>query len=191
MNLIKRILPIVVLLFTTNILFSQNHTELLTKMEAFENNEQYNTIEREILNASKYILFQPFSVKDKDKNDALKAVERWLIYTDKHTFPIIGKLYNSIKNDEYLVLLYKTAMVNYILDQKLNYNRNITCDINPPKGKTYLEQNDVQELHLEAATIFIDYLKENKELDHGKELEKIAISKEHNNLRKELFSKLP
>ena len=184
----KKTIALLVFLFTVCISFSQEHTELLKKMEAYDNNEMYNTIEREILNAAKYILFQPFSVKDKDKNDAIKAVERWLIYTDNHTFPIMGKLYNSIKNDEYLVLLYKTTMVNYILDQKLNYNRTITCDINPPKGKTYLEQNDVQELHYESALIFINYLKENNQLKQGKDFSKIVASCEAKNLRKELFN---
>jgi len=169
-------------------MFSQEHTDLLKKMEAFDNNEMYDTIEQEILKASKHVLFQPFSVKDQDKNDAMKAIDRWSIYTENHTFPVMGKLYNSIKNDEYLVSLYKTSMVSYILDQKLNYNRTITCNINPPKGKTYLEQNDVQELHYESALIFINYLKENNELKQSKSFSKIVASNEDNNLRKELFN---
>lgn len=187
----KKTKTLFVFLFMMSFCFSQKHSELLKKMEAFDNNELYNTIERDILDASKYILFQPFTVKDKDKNDAIKAVDRWLIYTDNHTFPIIGKVYNSIKNDEYLVLLYKTTMVNYILDQKLNYNRNITCDINPPKGKTYLEQNDVQELHYESAKLFIDYLEDNNQLKQGKDFSRIVASNKQNDLRKELFDNLP
>jgi hypothetical protein len=187
----NNIFTTVILLFFISISFSQKHTLLLKKLEAFDHNEKYNSVEKEILEASKYILFQPFSVKDKDKNDAIKAVDRWLVYTDSHTFPIIGKLYNSIKDNEYLVLLYKTSMVNYILDQKLNYDRTITCNINPPKGKTYLEQNDVQELHYESAKLFINYLKENNELNQGKKFSKIVASNEQNNLRKVLFDNLP
>lgn len=156
-------------------------------MEAFEKNDQYNAIEREVLDASKNILFQPYSVKDQDKMDAIKAVDRWLVYTNDYTFPVMGKLYNAIKDDEYLVSLYKTAMVNYILDQKLNYNRIITCNINPPKGKTYLEQNDVRELHYEAAVIFINFLKENKELNHGKDFKSIVNAYQDKSLRKVLF----
>lgn len=163
------------------------HTALLKKMESFENNDQYNTIEKEVLSASKNILFQPYSVTDKDKMDAIKAVERWLVYTDNHTFPLMGKLYNSIKNNEYLVSLYKTSMVNYILDQKLNYKRVITCNINPPKGKTYLEQNDVRELHYEAAVILINFLKENNELEQGKDFKSIVNAYQQENLRKVLF----
>ncbi len=82
-------------------------------------------------------------------------------------------------------------MVNYILDQKLNYDRVITCNINPPKGKTYLEQNDVQELHYESAILFVKYLKENNELDSIKGLKRIAESHKENNLRKELFDNIP
>lgn len=167
--------------------YCQEHTALLKKMEAFEKNDQYNSVEKEILSASKNILFQPFSVKDKDKMDAIKAVDRWLVYTDDYTFPVMGKLYNAIKNDEYLVSLYKTSMVNYILDQKLNYNRVITCNINPPKGKTYLEQNDVRELHYEAAIILIKYLKENKELNQGKDFKQLVNAFNEKNLRKILF----
>jgi hypothetical protein len=189
MNSKKSFIFLLFLLFTC-LGFSQKYSELLKRMEGFNSHEMYDTVEREILDTSKYILFQPFSVKDKDKNDAIKALDRWLIYTDSHTFPIIGKLYNSIKNDEYLVLLYKTSMVNYILDQKLNYNRNITCDINPPKGKTYLEQNDVQELHYESAMIFINFLKENDQLKQNKDFSKIVASVKQNNLRKELFNEL-
>jgi len=187
----NNIFTILLLIFIVSISFSQKHTVLLEKLEAFDNNDKYDGVEKEILEASKYILFQPFSVKDKDKNDAIKAVDRWLLYTDNHTFPVMGKLYNSIKNDEYLISLYKTTMVNYILDQKLNYNRIITCNINPPKGKTYLEQNDVKELHYESALIFIKYLKENNELNHGRDFEKIVASNEANNLRSELFNKQP
>lgn len=174
-------------LFALFLSYGQKHTELLKKLETFEDNKMYNNVEQEVLEATKYILFQPYSVRDKDKNDAIKAVERWLVYTDDHTFPVMGKLYNTIKDDEYLISLYKIAMVNYILDQKLNYERVITCNINPPKGKTYLQQNDVQELHYEAAIILINFLKENNEQHHGKDFDKIVESHEKNDLRKELF----
>ena len=183
----KNAYTIILFFLTISFSYCQEHTALLKKLEAFENSDQYNTVEREILNASKNILFQPFSVKDKDKMDAIKAVDRWLVYTDDYTFPVMGKLYNAIKNDEYLVSLYKTSMVNYILDQKLNYNRVITCNINPPKGKTYLEQNDVRELHYEAAVILINFLKENKELDQGKDFKNIVNAYQEKNLRKVLF----
>ena len=186
----KKTITLLTFLFTI-CTFSQEHTALLKKMEAYDNNKMYNNIEREILNTTKYILFQPFNVTDKDKLDALEAVNRWSLYTDNHTFPIMGTLHEAIKDDVYLVSLYKTAMVNYILDQKLNYNRMITCHINPPKGKTYLMQNDVQELHYESAIIFINYLKENNELKHGKGFSKIVASNKQNNLRKELFNNLP
>lgn len=175
------------LLLALTVSFSQQQSDLLKKLESFENNKMYDSVELEILKATKHILFEPFNVQDSDKTNAIKAVDRWLKFTDNHTFPVMGKLYNSIKNDEHLVLLYKTSMVNYILDQKLNYNRMITCDINPPKGKTYLEQNDVQELHFESAIIFINYLKENNELNHGKDFSKLVASHENKELRKTLF----
>jgi len=183
----RNTITLLTVLLTLTVSFGQQHKDLIKKLEGFENNKMYDTVELEILKATKHILFEPYSVNDKDKTDAIKSVDRWLKYTNNHTFPVMGKLYNSIKNEEHLVLLYKSSMVNYILDQKLNYNRMITCNINPPKGKTYLEQNDVRELHFESAVIFINYLKENNELNQGKDFSKIVASYENKELRKILF----
>ena len=74
--------------------------------------------------------------------------------------PLGGNFYYKLRNSDNQQYFYAVSMVNYLLDQKINHKRILNCL--PIEGQNYSNQEDVQEVRLKAAEIFLDFAKKRK-----------------------------
>lgn len=119
--------------------------------------EKYETI---VFKASNSILSKPIIEKSGEFISDSKIVKSWLEGKNGFGIPLGGRFYHSLSNTNHQQYLYSVAIANYMLDQKLNYNRVLECSI--IDGQLYREQVDVKEVRYQAAILFLEYVKNSK-----------------------------
>ncbi len=119
--------------------------------------EKYETL---VYNASAYILSRPLDEKSAKFISESKIVKSWLEGKNGYGIPLGGRFYHSLSNTHHQQYLYSVAIANYMLDQKLNFNRVLNCSIT--ENQIYREQEDVKEVRLKAAELFLEYAKKSK-----------------------------
>ncbi len=119
--------------------------------------EKYETM---VYNASMYILSKPVDEKSAEFISESKIVKSWLEGKNGFGIPLGGRFYHSLSNTHHQQYLYSVAIANYMLDQKLNYNRVLNCSITD--NQVYRNQEDVKEVRYQAAILFLEYVKNSK-----------------------------
>lgn len=126
-------------------------------MEAMANDpsaqrEDYQPL---ILEATTYIFNNPVDQSSIEFISATQIVAFWMDKKTDMNIPAFGNFFDSLTNENHQQFLYTIAMIHYGLDQKLNHGRVLTCEV--IKRKTYDEQEDVKEVQLQGAKIFLAY----------------------------------
>ncbi len=116
------------------------------------NHEEYQPL---IFEATTYIFNNPVDQTSAEFIAATQIVSFWMNKKTEMNIPTFGDFFEALTNENHQQFLYVIAMTHYGLDQKLNYDRVLTCE--PVKNKTYSKQDDVKEVQLEGAKIFLQY----------------------------------
>lgn len=145
--------PLILLLMVPFLSFSQ----LTEGMEAMANdrNPKHEDYQPLIFEATSYIFNNPVDQSSEEFIAATQIVSFWMNKKTELNIPTFGNFFESLTNEDHQQFLYVIAMTHYGLDQKLNHGRVLKCE--PLKRKTYAQQEDVMEVQLEGAKIFLEY----------------------------------
>ncbi len=119
--------------------------------------EDYETL---VFDSSKYMLSNLVNKESAKFISASKIVSSWMNADTGFGVPLGGRFYYALTNTENQQYLYSVCIVNYILDQKLNHDRILKCL--PIEGQIYREQEDVREVRLKGAEMFLEFAKKSK-----------------------------
>ncbi|MFD0989749.1 hypothetical protein ACFQ1R_06555 [Mariniflexile jejuense] len=160
-------------------------SESFEKMEQDENPE-YKNYENLIFDACNYIFSNPIYPNGTEFIAANKIIGFWKNRDTGLNIPIGSDFYKVLTNQNQQQYLYMIAMMNYSLDQKINYNRILECK--PKEGQKYSEQEDVKEVQLGGAKILLEFIgNEKNNVPMSSKTEKYYKAYEKNKLDKELF----
>src|SRR5690606_10927166 len=149
----QKYITFILLLLLPIVSFSQ-FTEGMEAM-ANDRNAKHETYQPLILEATTYIFNNPVDQSAPEFIAATQIVAFWMDKKTEMNIPTFGDFFDSLTNEEHQQFLYAIAMTHFGLDQKLNHGRLLKCE--PIKRKTFAEQEDVQEVQLEGAKIFLNY----------------------------------
>ena len=127
----------------------------LSKMTA-DKEVDFSNYEKLLFEATEYIFSNPLNFKSKEYISACKIVDFWKNKDTGINVPLGNNLYNSLNPKSNQRYLYMIAIMNYILDQKLNHNRFLKCVM--IEGQNFSAQADVREVQIEGSHIFLDYV---------------------------------
>ena len=149
----QKFIPFIIIFLVPFLSYSQ----FSEGMEAMSNertprHEDYQPL---ILEATTYIFNNPVDQSSEEFIAATQIVAFWMDKDTELNIPTFGDFFDSLTNENHQQFLYAIAMIHYGLDQKLNHGRILKCE--PVKRKTYADQEDVKEVQLEGARIFLDY----------------------------------
>jgi len=127
--------------------------------------EDYAKYDKELLDATNYILSNPIDKNDVDRLYAISFVLRWMDGC-KYTFMIHEEAIDLSKKDEDLLSVYLAAMTNYVLNNKSN-----------------AENNSV--VRLETLNMLLDYIENPKfKIKQTKKIKKFLKARKENELSK-------
>lgn len=121
---------------------------------------EFRKYEQLLFDSSEYIFKNPGDKKSDNFKSAIKVIEFWKDQDTGVNIPILGGFYNKLNQKSNQKYLYMIAMINYVLKEKIENNRILKCV--KIEGQKYSEQDDVKEVKLEGAKIFLKYVN-NKE----------------------------
>jgi hypothetical protein len=127
----------------------------LAKLVA-DNEPNYSEYEQLLYEATEYISDNPVNFKSREYLSACRIVDFWKNEDTGINVPIFGNFYNRLEQKSNLRYFYMIAISNYILSEKINNNRILKCV--KIDGQKYREQDDVKEVQLEGAKIFLEYV---------------------------------
>lgn len=130
--------------------FAESFREMSENKEA-----DYETYEQLILDASNYIFSTPVDRSSVEFISATQIVGYWMNKETPLRIPTFGNFFDSLTNEEHQQFLYTIAMINYMLDQKINHGRTLKNE--KERRQKFSEQEDVREVQLEGAKIFLAY----------------------------------
>jgi len=156
-NSAQKLLLILLLIFPI-LLTAQFETEY-KKLEAFKN-PNIEDYEQLVFDSTQYLLNNPIDQKSADFVSACKIVTFWMQQDTGYGMPLGGNFYYKLTNTYNQQYFYAVSIVNYLLDQKINHQRILKCL--PIKGQKYRVQEDVKEVRLKAAELFLDFAKNRK-----------------------------
>ena len=110
--------------------------------------------------STKETLKQRTTLQSKEFISATQIVGFWMNKDIGMRIPTFGFFFNSLTNENNQQFLYTVAMINYVLDQKINHDRILECK--PKEGVKYSELEDVKEVQLGGAKILLEYIGNNK-----------------------------
>jgi len=139
--------------------FKESFQESLSRLMA-DNNPEYSRYENLLFDATEYILSGPIYPKGSEFQAANKIVGFWKNKDTGLNIPIGSDFYNALTNKNQQQYLYMISMMNYSLNQKLNYNKILACK--PISGQKYSEQEDVREVQLGGAKILLEFIGDEK-----------------------------
>lgn len=122
---------------------------------AMDKNPRHEEYQPLILEATTYIFNNPVDQSSVEFVSATQIVAFWMDKKTEMNIPAFGEFFDSLTNENHQQFLYTIAMIHYGLDQKLNHGRVLSLET--IKRKTYAEQDDVREVQLEGAKIFLAY----------------------------------
>ncbi len=113
-----------------------------------------------VFESTQYLLSNRLNKKSAKFVSASKIVCFWMHQDTGYGMPLGGNFYYKLRNADNQQYLYAVSMVNYLLDQKINHKRILNCL--PIIGQNYSTQEDVKEVRLKAAEIFLDFARKRK-----------------------------
>jgi len=161
------------LFFLLNSATCQDFENLFEQLNSFNEFEQYNKVDLEILEASNYLLSIPIQRSNYSKEFyfALKSLVKWCNHTNGYKILIFGKVIESCGDDALMKNMYMAAMAKYLINEKYNNKRHVFPEKQPDMN--FGDLPEVKETLLEGAKIFFEYLantaneRPNKELRNG------------------------
>lgn len=150
----NKYLAFVLLTILPTISFAQ-FSEAFREMSENKNAE-YEDYQELIFEASNYIFANPVDQRSVEFISATQIVGFWINKETGMNIPAFGDFFTSLTNENHQQFLYTIAMINYGLEQKLNYNRVLKCE--RIKGQKFDEQEDVREVQLNGAKILLAYM---------------------------------
>lgn len=149
----KQFIPFIIIFLVPFLSFPQ----FMEGMEAMANdsNPKHEDYQPLIFEATTYIFNNPVDQSSEEFIAATQIVRFWMDKKAELNIPTFGKFFDSLTNENHQQFLYAIAMTHYGLDQKLNHGRLLKCE--PVRRKTYAKQDDVKEVQLEGARIFLKY----------------------------------
>ncbi len=156
----KQMKKLALILFITLPLYSYCQlTTSLAKMLADED-PKYSEYEQLFYEATEFIFNNPVDSKSNEFLSACKIVDFWKNKDTGINVPIFGNFYNELEQKSNLRYFYMIAITNYILNEKINTNRILECV--KIDGQKFSEQDDVREVQIEGAKIFLEYVSNDK-----------------------------
>jgi hypothetical protein len=185
----KKTLTLLILLLTINFTNAQTFDKLLIKLNSFKTFEEYDKVDKEILNACDYILSKPLERKNKTREYyfALKSMVKWMSHTESYRILIFGKVIEASHNDPLMQNMFMASMGKYLLEQRYIHNRHLYPEKRP--DIKFQDLPGVKETLLESSKIFFSYLKTTSEIRPNRELRKGIKAFENSELEKYMFEK--
>ena len=138
--------------------FAQAQKDSITTREFKEPSiEDYEQL---VFEATQDLLSNPVKETCAEFVSACKIVTFWMHQDTGFGIPLGGNFYYKLTNNDNQQYYYAVSMVNYLLDQKINHNRILSCL--PTANQNYRHQEDVKEVRLKAAEIFLKFAKKRK-----------------------------
>ncbi len=157
----KRLLLILFIGFTISGVSQTDYKKIYYSLPSTYETDEYNKYDKGIYDATKLILSKPYRTADENYIYAQKVINIWVKGTRKYFIPFGGAIAESCNNE--LEDIYVTSMINYILKEHFENNRNIT-PINSTT-KYYLTDKKMEEILTKGGEIFLNYLQEHSKLD--------------------------
>ena len=153
---------------------------------AKEMNPDFKNYENLLLQATDYILSNTIDTKNSELIGATKIVVFWMDRETWFGIPIGTKFHQTLSKDKNQKLLYIISMINYILHQKES-NQRLLKSV-PIKGQIYKDQDDVREVQLEGAKIFLTFAaKPENKINLSSETQTYMEAYKNGNLKEELL----
>lgn len=156
-NTAQKLLLILLLLFP--ILAIAQFESQYKKLEGYKN-PKIEDYEQLVFDSTEYLLNNPIDKKSADFVSACKIVTFWMQQDTGYGIPLGGNFYYKLTNTDNQQYFYAVSIVNYLLDQKINHQRILKCL--PIDGQLYRKQEDVIEVRLKAAELFLNFAKKRK-----------------------------
>lgn len=151
-----------------------------------ETNADFKNHENLLLQSTDYILSNTLDVKNPEFIGASKIVAFWMDRETWFGIPIGTKFHQTLSKDKNQKFLYIISMINYILHQKESNQRLLKNT--PIKGQVYKDQDDVREVQLEGAKIFLTYVtKPENKITLSTETQTYLEAYKNGNLKEELL----
>lgn len=150
----------ILLLITAFPLFLQSQLSNSLAEMTVNKDADFTNYEQLLYEATEYIFDSSVNFKSKEYVSACKIVDFWKNEDTGINVPLGGDFYNSLNPKSNQRYFYMIAITNHILNQKLNHNRFLKCV--KIEGQNFSEQDDVREVQLEGARIFLDYASNEK-----------------------------
>lgn len=122
-------------------------------------NPNFKDYDKSVYEATKYIFSNPINNKSEEFFYAVKIAQFWMNKDTEFPLPTFGKFFSKLTKDNGETFFYTISLMHYNLVQKIDHNRLLKCS--PIEGKKFSELDEVREIQLEAAKIFLSYA-ENK-----------------------------
>lgn len=129
------------------------------KIKEFKN-PSIEDYEQLVFESTQYLLTHPVDENCPKFVSASKIVNFWMHQDTGYGIPLGGNFYYKLTNTDNQQFFYAVCIVNYLLDQKINHNRVLNCK--KMIDRRYCEQEDVQEVRLKAAELFLKFAKKRK-----------------------------
>ena len=166
----KKILLITFLIFFSLNSNAQNFKTLFNKVEKFKTQEEFDSVDKDILEAINYLLTHKYKEKTENYFYALKSMIDWMDGTSKYAIILGGKISDDIGTNNLMVNMYMASMAKYLLEERFNKNRYI--DVQKQKDKKFMERDNFREIQLNGAKILFNYIENYAETKINKKLKK-------------------
>ena len=113
------------------------YSQLSVQLEKMLNDEnpKFSDYEKTLYEATDYIFENPGDLASNEFRSALKIIDFWKNQDTGINVPIFGAFYDSLELKSNLRYFYMIAIAHYILGERINNERYLTCVKIP--GETY------------------------------------------------------
>ncbi len=136
--------------------YAQEYEDLYKKISNLKYSYEYDEIDCEIIDATKYILEQPYEEEVLKNNFAYKSLMKWMDSTEVYHVIAGGKILEHCDKGSVLYNMSKISMTQYIFDNDSIVQTSIS------RGFRYVNIHRVREIIYGGGEIFMEYLNKQK-----------------------------
>jgi hypothetical protein len=180
----KKLLLGIILLMNT-LMYSQDFTELNSKIQKFKTQEEYDSVDKEILEAINFLLEKPYLDNTENYFYAHKSIIAWMNNTTNYQIQLSGKVFESCDEKSFMRNILMACMAKYLIIEHLEKDRYI----HPEKveGIKYTDLPQVKEITFKGAEFFMEYLKKQDKRLINKKLRNALKEYDKGKLEKFMF----
>lgn len=165
--------------------FSQDFKDLYTDLKTYNKQEQFDAVDKDIVQVVDYLLTHPYNEKTESYLYALKSMVTWMNGTQKYAIIPDGRLAKACGSN-LMLNMYMASMAKYLLKERFEKNRYILPG--QEAGNPIMSQEDMWEIMFKGGEIFIPYLINESGIKPNKKLKKFIRAYEKGKLYDAMFN---